>query len=48
MLHGTGKFTWADQVVYIGDFNYNKISGKGRYEWPDKSFYEGDVVDGYR
>jgi hypothetical protein len=27
-MHGEGKLTFADGVVYEGDFNYNSITGK--------------------
>lgn len=37
-----------DGVQYIGEFNFNKLTGKGKYLWVDGSFYEGDLFDGLR
>lgn len=48
MLHGKGKFTWDNGVVYEGEFTYNKIQGHGVYRWTDGSIYTGQVVNGLR
>lgn len=45
---GKGKFTWANGVIYEGDFTYNKIEGDGTYLWPDGSKYVGTVINGLR
>ena len=41
MKHGKGKFTWADQSKYDGDFFENKIQGSGKYNWADGRQYIG-------
>ena len=48
MLHGDGKFTWTNGVIYEGEFTENRITGRGHYNWPDKSWYKGFVKDGLR
>nr|XP_054772682.1 LOW QUALITY PROTEIN: radial spoke head 10 homolog B-like [Lytechinus pictus] len=48
LMHGKGKYEWADKVKYEGDFNMNEITGKGTYTWPDDSTYEGEVEKGRR
>jgi hypothetical protein len=35
LLHGIGKMTWKDGVVYQGIFKNNSISGEGSFSWPD-------------
>lgn len=40
-MHGEGKLTFADGVIYEGDFNYNSITGKGKYTWTNGSHYIG-------
>lgn len=45
---GKGKFVWKNEVVYDGEFTYNKIQGIGTYRWPDGSVFTGSVVNGLR
>ena len=48
VMHGRGRYRWANGMHYEGEFHYNQITGYGRYEWPDQSFYEGEVLNGVR
>mmetsp|Transcript_1547 Transcript_1547/g.3780 ORF Transcript_1547/g.3780 Transcript_1547/m.3780 type:complete len:812 (+) Transcript_1547:196-2631(+) len=47
-LHGTGRLTFPDNMVYEGTFHQNDITGHGVYRWPCGTSYEGDVLRGKR
>ncbi|CAI8024614.1 Radial spoke head 10 homolog B [Geodia barretti] len=48
VMHGVGRFTWTDGLVYEGEMERSKITGRGTYTWPDESTYSGGVVNGIR
>jgi hypothetical protein len=38
--------TYANGVIYEGDFFDSRITGKGEYTYTDGSYYEGEVAGG--
>lgn len=45
MMSGKGKYTWANGIVYEGDFLNNEIIGTGKYTWPNQALYERLIMD---
>jgi 1-phosphatidylinositol-4-phosphate 5-kinase len=45
--HGFGKYAWVDGVLYEGEWDQSKITGKGRIVWHSGSIYEGEVCGGF-
>jgi len=41
MMDGSGKFTWPDGKVYIGEYLKDKKHGRGIFIWPDGKKYDG-------
>ena len=46
MMHGKGKFTWANGDMYEGGFVDDKKTGKAKYTWSNGYFCYGDFVNG--
>lgn len=46
--HGKGRYTWANnKVVYEGEWELGKMTGKGKIFWESGARYEGDISGGY-
>ncbi|XP_060530468.1 radial spoke head 10 homolog B-like [Cylas formicarius] len=43
LMHGKGKFRWADGTIYEGSFAEGYPDGQGKIVLPDLSTYEGQV-----
>ncbi len=35
LMHGQGRYTWPDGIVYEGSFVDSTVSGRGTITWPD-------------
>uniref|UniRef100_A0A6P7G4J5 Radial spoke head 10 homolog B-like n=1 Tax=Diabrotica virgifera virgifera TaxID=50390 RepID=A0A6P7G4J5_DIAVI len=47
LIHGNGKFIWADNTSYKGDFKDGYITGKGETVLSDMTKYEGEFCNGF-
>ncbi|KAF5269136.1 hypothetical protein FQR65_LT02436 [Abscondita terminalis] len=51
LMHGYGKFKWADGTIYEGDFVNGYATGHGVLRYPDLTIYKGEfcnsVLQGY-
>lgn len=45
VLHGKGRFKYANGNLYEGQFVEGKRSGKGKYVFADGTLYEGDFAN---
>ena len=45
-MHGFGKYVWADEKQYEGQYCDDKKHGYGIYKWPDGRRYMGFWKDG--
>ena len=45
-MHGKGKFTWADDKSYEGEFKNDKFHGYGTFRWPTGVVYQGQWSNG--
>jgi hypothetical protein len=45
-MHGKGKFIWADNKIFIGDYKNDKKEGKGKYYWTPDKYYDGEWLNG--
>ena len=44
-IEGKGKYTWADDREFDGDWVHNKMHGYGVFTWADGRKYEGEYYD---
>lgn len=47
MLHGYGKYTWAEGDYYEGEWFKGNRTGNGTYIWPNGDKYVGDFSNNY-
>ena len=45
-MHGFGKYVWADEKQYEGQYHNDKKHGYGICKWPDGRRYMGFWKDG--
>ena len=46
-MHGKGRYSWADGLVWEGEVSWGTLNGSGSYVWPDGSTYQGQVENGH-
>ena len=45
-MHGAGTYTYPDDRVYEGYFQFGERTGFGTYTWSNGNKYEGEWVKG--
>ena len=45
-MHGSGKMTYDNGAVYLGELAYDLLDGDGEYTFPDKTVYLGQFKEG--
>lgn len=41
LRHGKGCCTYANEDIYLGEWDNNKREGKGKFVWANGQFYDG-------
>ena len=45
-MNGYGVYTWADGMIYEGEFKDDKKNGHGIFTWADGSKFKGQFFNG--
>ena len=45
---GSGKQTWRDKSMYLGNFKEDQMNGNGTITYPNGSIYSGNWLNGVR